>query len=92
MRTAYLLNSKYLPTLELLLSYYQEKVKTNPELQSQVKKFKREIAFVKAQDNKPVDADTKPVDPEPSTSNIPILPNQTNLKKLPRHHLLTNLA
>ena len=77
MRTAYLLNSKYLPTLELLLSYYQEKVKTNPELQSQVKKFKREIAFVKAQDNKPVDAD-----PEPSTSNIPILPEQNQSEKI----------
>jgi tetratricopeptide (TPR) repeat protein len=82
MRTAYLLNSKYLPTLELLLSYYQEKVKTNPELQSQVKKFKREIAFVKAQDNKPVDADTKPVDPEPSTSNIPILPEPNQSEKI----------
>jgi tetratricopeptide (TPR) repeat protein len=76
MRTAYLLNSKHLPTLEFMLTYYREKVKTNPELQNQVIKFEREIAFAKAQANRSVDDGTATTNPEPSTSNVPILPGQ----------------
>jgi tetratricopeptide (TPR) repeat protein len=76
MRTAYQLNSKYLPTLEFMLKYYREKVKTSPELQSQILKFEREIAFVKAQADKSKDTGTATTDLEPSTSNGPILPQQ----------------
>ena len=76
MRTAYLLNSKYLPTLEFLLMYYKEKVKQNPELQNQVVKFEREIAFVKAQANRSVDDGTAAPGSGPAPSNVPILPQQ----------------
>ena len=74
MRTAYLLNSKYLPTLEFMLKYYQEKVKQNPELQSQVTKFEREIAFIKAQTGRSADDGTATNDLGPA--NGPILPPQ----------------
>jgi tetratricopeptide (TPR) repeat protein len=78
MRTAYLLNSKYLPTLEFMLKYYREKVKTSPELQSQVVKFEREIAFAKAQAAKSVDDGTAPTGTGPS--NGPVLPQQNQPK------------
>jgi len=76
MRTAYLLNSKYLPTLEFMLRYYQSKVETSPELQTQVTKFEREIAFVKAQTDRSADDDTATNDLGPTPSNDPILPPQ----------------
>mgnify|MGYP005639822659 FL=1 len=75
MRTAYLLNSKYLPTLEFMLKYYREKVEANPALQSQIVKFEREIAFVKAQASKSADDGTATTG-TPSTSKNPILPQQ----------------
>jgi len=81
MRTAYLLNSKYLPTLEFMLKYYREKVKTSPELQSQVVKFEREIAFVKAQAAKSVDDGTVPTGTVPS--NDPILLQQNQPENIP---------
>jgi tetratricopeptide (TPR) repeat protein len=81
MRTAYHLNSKYLPTLEFMLKYYRERVKTTPELQSQVVQFEREVAFVKAQADKSKDASTVTTDPEPSTSNVPILPQPNQPEK-----------
>ncbi|MBT4694906.1 MAG: tetratricopeptide repeat protein [Planctomycetaceae bacterium] len=76
MRTAYQLNPKHLPTLEFMLTYYQEKVKANPELQSQVIKFEREIAFAKAQANRTVNDGTATTDPEPSASKTSIQPEQ----------------
>jgi hypothetical protein len=80
MRTAYQLNSKYLPTLEFMLKYYREKVKTTPELQSQVQKFEREVASVKAQADKSKDTGTATTGPESSASNVPILPQENQLK------------
>ena len=79
MRTAYHLNSKYLPTLEFMLKYYREKVKTTPELQSQVQKFEREVASVKVQADKSKDTGTATT--EPSTSNVPILPQPNQPEK-----------
>ena len=76
MRTAYLLNSKYLPTLEFMLNYYQEKVKTSPELQSQVTKFQREIAFVKEQTARSADNSNPTNNLGPTPPNSPILPPQ----------------
>jgi tetratricopeptide (TPR) repeat protein len=80
MRTAYQLNSKYLPTLEFMLKYYREKVKTTPELQSQVQKFELEVASVKAQADKSKDTGTATTGPESSASNVPILPQENQLK------------
>ena len=81
MRTAYLLNSKYLPTLEFMLKYYQEKVTNSPELQSQVTKFEREIAFVKARTGGFSDDGTATNDLGPAPANGPILPPQKQPKQ-----------